>query len=341
MNTNSGIKYSTQINDMTSPPAPLHDGEGCGPKRERVSTADVIPTLHPSFWVDTINDFADVIELIRNRYSCRVCEKRALQEELRERLETFASSLTVGPLGTSLRFMLSASSETDTKELKGLGTYGFIRNPAGFFIGTAGEGQYNLEDFGYAMEMLVLYATALGVGTCWLGGSFSRSSFSKKVNLNEGEILPAVVSLGYPAPNSEEHVSRRLINSDRRLPWEKLFFDGVPGQPMGKETAGEYTLPLKMVRLAPSASNRQPWRIIREKNIFHFYLQRNKGLKPGSFMNRLLKMADLQRVDMGIALCHFELTNKALGLSGNWETSGSPGGASDPSWEYIISWKPA
>lgn len=66
----------------------------------------------------------------------------------------------------------------------------------------------------------------------------------------------------------------------------------------------------------------------------------NNSLKPGSFMNRLLKMADLQRVDLGIAMSHFELTTRQLGLRGKWETQSFPGGTPDPSWEYIISWKP-
>ena len=71
-----------------------------------------------------------------------------------------------------------------------------------------------------------------------------------------------------------------------------------------------------MVRLAPSAGNHQPWRIVRENDDFHFYLQRNKSLKPGSPLNRLLGMADLQRVDLGIAMCHFEIDSPGIGFTG-------------------------
>jgi len=283
----------------------------------------------------------DLIELIRQRYSCRVCRKEPVDLKVKENLEFFAGSLTTGPFGTPLRFMVSAASGNDADELRGLGTYGFIRNPAGFILGAAGEGKNNLEDFGYAMELLVLYATALGLGTCWLGGSFTRSSFSNKLNLTEGEILPAVVSIGYATEESRSNLIRRLARSDQRLPREELFFDYHPGEPLKKESAGEYDLPLEMVRLAPSASNKQPWRIIRDNHHFHFYLNRNRSSQLGNALNKLLKLADLQRVDMGIAMCHFEMSIKKLGLSGIWETSGSPGGVTDPSWEYIISWKPA
>ena len=77
-----------------------------------------------------------------------------------------------------------------------------------------------------------------------------------------------------------------------------------------------------MVRLAPSASNRQPWRIIagRSRKDFHFFLERT----PGYNNNRFVK-SDLQRVDMGIAMCHFELAMKESGFNGymdNHEAAG-------------------
>ena len=64
-----------------------------------------------------------------------------------------------------------------------------------------------------------------------------------------------------------------------------------------------------MVRLAPSASNKQPWRIIRENNIFHFFIKRSRI--PG-YLN-------IQYIDIGISLCHFELAASELDLKGKWE----------------------
>ena len=67
---------------------------------------------------------------------------------------------------------------------------------------------------------------------------------------------------------------------------------------------------------APSANNFQPWRIIKEPkaNIFHFYMKRIPGLKQLFFMK-----ADLQRVDIGIAMCHFALAADEEGLKGIWK----------------------
>lgn len=62
-----------------------------------------------------------------------------------------------------------------------------------------------------------------------------------------------------------------------------------------------------MVRLAPSAVNKQPWRIVVTDHTVNFYLRRSKGFgKEGKL--------DMQMIDMGIALCHFALTAKECGL---------------------------
>lgn len=277
-------------------------------------------------------------ELIPQRYSCRVYQEKPVETIHAGQLQAFADSYRYGPLGSPLRFTVTVASGKEGDELKGLGTYGFIRKPAGFIIGASGQSKYNLEDFGYVMEALILYATNLGMGTCWLGGTFTRSSFSEKIGLINEETIPAVTSIGYPAEKSRIHRIRRLADSDRRLPWNALFFESENGNPLEKENSGPYTVPLEMVRLAPSASNHQPWRIVKETDNFHFYLRRNKRLKPGSPLNRLLGMADLQRVDMGIAMCHFELTARESGLTGRWEEQKPNLKKNEHLLEYVISW---
>ncbi|MGH4140908.1 hypothetical protein [Clostridium sp.] len=55
------------------------------------------------------------------------------------------------------------------------------------------------------------------------------------------------------------------------------FFETDGLVPLNEDSAGEYVVPLEMVRLGPSASNKQPWRIIKDKNAYHFFLCRTKG----------------------------------------------------------------
>jgi nitroreductase len=258
-----------------------------------------------------------ITDLIRQRYSCRFYEKKPIAAETARQLADYARSIHAGRLGTPLRFDLAAASPQDGQALRGLGTYGFIRNPAGFLIGAVEPGEKNLEDFGYAMEAILLFATQLGLGTCWLGGSFTRSSFSRKIAATKAEVVPAVASVGYPAERTRERDRiRQAAKSDHRLPWEAIFFQSGFDAPLSPDGAGAYALPLEMLRLAPSASNNQPWRIVQEDACYHFYIQRTPGYKPGLV---LLGLADLQRVDLGIAMAHFELSAGELGLAGRWQ----------------------
>jgi len=90
-----------------------------------------------------------------------------------------------------------------------------------------------------------------------------------------------------------------------------------------------------MVRLAPSASNKQPWRIVlsEDKNTCHFYLEPTpnySGNKMGF---------EMQRIDMGIAMCHFELACKELKLSGKWKVNDPKIDLLNEQTEYIVSWE--
>ena len=285
-----------------------------------------------------------ITEIILRRYSCRSYRSEPVAIETQQRLQDFMSALQAGPLGAPLRFKLLAASGSDRRALRGLGTYGFIRGATAFIAGAVGRGEKNLEDFGYQLESAILAATALGLGTCWLGGSFTQSSFARKIEVTGDEMIPAVTATGYAAERSRyTRLVRRQVGADRRLPWGSLFYQGQFGIPMSAEAAGPYARPLEMVRLAPSASNKQPWRIVKVGHAWHFYLRRTPNYGPGSLVFNLMKLADLQRVDMGIAMCHFELTARELGLEGRWAQM-NPGLESPDSaapgagLEYGISW---
>lgn len=279
--------------------------------------------------------------IIRQRYSVRAYQETAITGQTQDKLQALLASLQTGPLGSKIRLGLFAASEQDKSSLRGLGTYGFIKNPAGFIIGTVRSGEHALEDYGYVMERAILEATSLRLGTCWLGGSFTKSSFAGKIQKGEDEILPAVTATGYPAPEARERdFFRRAARSDTRLPWQKLFFDGGFDTCLAPEIAGEFQQALEMVRIAPSASNRQPWRIVRQGHAWHFYCQRTPGYGKGSLVFNLLGLVDLQRLDVGIAMCHFELTNRELGLDGVWSVEDPGLGISDENTVYIATWHP-
>lgn len=281
-----------------------------------------------------------ITHIIKQRISVRTYTPEPLDAKHLATLAEFLASNPSGAFQSTLRFQLFATKPGDADALKGLGTYGQIKHPAGFIIGAMGTSAKNLEDFGYAMEQIVLLATDLGVGTCWLGGNFQQSNFAKAMRCAADETVPAVISLGYPAdkPSWRDKLIHVVMDTKKRFPWEQLFFQNSFQTQMTEAQAGQYAIPLEMVRLAPSASNYQPWRIVKtaQNNVFHFYMTRKPGYNRSE--KKYFKMADLQRVDLGIAMCHFELTAREQGLQGAWKIV-DPGIAPLPAQtEYVASW---
>ncbi len=281
-------------------------------------------------------------ELVRLRRSCRKFQEAPLAGQARHALSDFLAASRVGPFGGRARFALIAATADDHSALKGLGTYGFIAGANAFIVGAIGQSPKDLEDYGYLMELAILRATDLGLGTCWLGGTFTKSRFARKIALAEGERMPAVTAVGYAEDESfsKDRIRRMAGSNFRRRP-EELFFNGAFSTPLSPGDAGRYAGPLEMVRWAPSASNRQPWRIVLTPAGWHFYLARSKRYGKGTLLFTVLRLADLQRVDLGIAMCHFELAAREAGLAGSWEVE-DPGIAATPAGvEYTATWRPA
>ena len=276
---------------------------------------------------------------IDRRYSCRTYLERPIAAADREALTAFMLQKTTGPLGSAVRFGLIAASPDDAGALRRLGTYGFIKGATGYIAGAVRKGPGDLEDFGYLLEEVILLATELGLGTCWLGGTFTRSSFTSRFGgVGRDETMPAVVSVGYPGDDGTERIREREEGA-RRFPPDELFFDDEFGRPLGREGRDGYDEALEAVRMAPSATNKQPWRIVRRGDDWHFYLVRTKGYGKGSPFFKVLRIADLQRVDLGIAMCHFELVARECGQAGRWLVDDPGLTLPGPGIEYTATWR--
>jgi|AGTN01.3.fsa_nt_gi Nitroreductase family. len=266
------------------------------------------------------------LETIKKRVSVRTCDAQPLSGEDRGALEGFIASAR-NPFGAQTRFSLLSVAESKEK----IGTYGFLRGVQQYIAGCVKQGGMDLEGYGYAMERIVLYATALGLGTCWLG-IFRRGPFGEAMK-PQGELMPAVAAVGYAA--EKKSIAERMMaagaGARTRKPFETLFFEADFKKPM--DAQGTLRECLEMVRIAPSASNKQPWRAARQGGAVHFYIEEDKGYAG----NRMLGFC-IQRVDSGIAACHFDLAAKELGLPGSFEV-GDPGLNAPEGWRYGFSWR--
>lgn len=275
-----------------------------------------------------------IIETIQIRKSCRTYGNRSIEPEKLAELRQFLATNTKTPFGSKVRFLLLDFNELEISELKNLTTYGVIKGARQFIVGTVIKQSKAMEDFGYCMEKNILKATSMGLGTCLLGGTFKRSGFAGKINLGESELLPVVSPVGYSSDKRSvvDRMFRFVAASDKRKPWYELFYLHDIDTFLDKENSGSFDTPLECVRIAPSASNKQPWRIIkgRDQKSFYFYLKRTPGYE------NIVKDIKLQNVDMGIAMCHFELSANELGFTGDWNVN-NPQIKSD-GMEYIVNW---
>ncbi len=267
----------------------------------------------------------DVVKHIKSRRSVRTFDGRELAKDDLDSLASFAKTIE-NPYNIPVDFKFMNAKEHGLNCPVSVGTDLFVGGKIKFTENASAA-------FGYSFECFVLYAQSLGIGTTWLGGTMNRSAFESAMELSDDEIMPCASPLGYPAKKMSirEGMMRKAIKADERMPFENLFFDGSFDAPLSKEKADKWTVPLEMVRLAPSAVNKQPWRAVVKDNAVHFYLNRSKGFAR---TDRL----DMQMIDMGIALCHFDLSAKGCGLNASFELN-APKLATNDDVEYVASFR--
>lgn len=280
-----------------------------------------------------------VMDIIEKRKSVRTYETTPIGENAYASIMDYLGQEENlrGPFGGTVRIeWVWAKGEDGEGKAVRLGAYGVIQNPQAYLVGVGQNDQKALLEFGYIFHKLILYATGLGLGTCWIGGTFNRKSFARELELRPGEIIPCITPLGYPREKQRllDATMRYVVKADQKKPWQELYYDSGFGQLLAPESAGRLAAALEMVRLGPSASNKQPWRAVlsADRQQVHFYLQHT----PNYSGNKL--GFEMQRIDIGIAACNFELACRELGIQGAWTVHDPQLGVIDQHTEYMLSY---
>jgi nitroreductase len=240
---------------------------------------------------------------IVQRHSRRQFEAgKAVPPEIWQRLQTVAHSFKPFP---GVRIELeNVGVETIFKGA--LGTYGKVKDAPAYMAIIADSKQPNFQETaGYTAEGLILEATSMGLSTCWVAGFFNPYAAAKQFPLQSGERILAVSPLGYSAETKtlEEKVLSGFARSQKRLPLTQMVSGLEPSRYPGWMPGA-----LEAARLAPSAMNRQPWRI---------YLEPNSALFSTS--GGLTDFNVSKRLDCGIAMLHFEVAARFHSVFGQWE----------------------
>lgn len=179
--------------------------------------------------------------------------------------------------GLRIAFALDASAAFASMRK----TYGMFSGVRAALVMKGPAADPNLaEKIGYYGEELVLWLTELGLGTCWVAGTFDREAFP----VPEAETMLCVIPVGHvQAPSAKEKLLRSGISHSRKAARERM--QNYDQAPQWVKDA------MEAVRLAPSAKNTQSPRFCYDAGVITA-----EGTPSW-----------LGRIDLGIAKRHFAL----------------------------------
>ncbi len=236
----------------------------------------------------------DFLGLAKTRRSVRSFDGNGINVQILDELKSYAEGIT-NPYGIKIRYVfLDAAGNGLSSPV--------ITGEKNYVSAVVSKAEHADEAYGYSFQKLLMKAHELGLGTVWIGGTMPREKFEKASDLKDGEYMPCVSPLGITAKKMsiKETLMRKGVKAYSRMKFEELFFKGDFSNPLDERYAKEQGLydDLEAVRLAPSAVNKQPWRIVIDGKKAHFYEKHDKGFLNPNY--------DLQKIDLGIALYNFE-----------------------------------
>jgi nitroreductase len=215
---------------------------------------------------------------IFKRRSIRKFDMTALPEQKLQQIKSFAES--VKPLIPNIRYEYSFLAQNDVKNLLP------IKAPHYISIYSEKKDDY-LMNTGFILQQVDLYLSASNIGSCWLG----MAKPTKDVPLTRNG-MEFVIMLAFGG--SKEELHRNNV-----LEFKRNSISEITSIKDSEEL-------LEPVRLAPSASNSQPWFFSGDLN--QITVSRRKlGIIKGALFKHM------NEIDIGIALCHLNLSLEHMG----------------------------
>ncbi len=204
---------------------------------------------------------------IFKRKSTRQYSFEVLDENIISELMAFADSLE--PISKA-EYKFKILTDKDIKNI--------LQVKAPNYISFYSEESDNyLINCGYLMQHLDLYLSSKNLGSCWLGMAKPTSKLKAENNLEH------IITICFGKSN--EDIYRKSIAEYNRKPLSDITYSGGNA--------------LEAIRLAPSATNSQPWFIVEKDNVFALYRVKLNFAKKIIYNK-------MNQVDMGIALCHLK-----------------------------------
>lgn len=163
----------------------------------------------------------DTFDAIKARCSVREFDDRKIPKDL---IEKIVDCGRVAPTarGEEPWEFIAVTDKKRLKEIAGITDYGkFIANSGCAILVFCKDTKYYLEDGCAATENMLIAATSLGIGSCWVAGD-KKSYCPKLIDLlgvPAGYKLVSIIALGYPAQKTSPTEKRPLKEV---LHWESF-----------------------------------------------------------------------------------------------------------------------
>ena len=210
----------------------------------------------------------EIIELMKERHSVRQYTDKKIEKEKREVLNTLIAQINQ-KAGLHIQIIYD-EPKCFNSMMAHYGKFDGVNN----YIALVREKSKPDEALGYYGEQIVLKAQELGLNTCWVAMTHGKS----KAQIDKGEKLVCLISLGYGKTAGAAHKSKKLsevCNYKKDMP--EWFLSGM-----------------EAALLAPTAMNRQK---------FYFDLLPDNSIKITCGKGLYTKL------DLGIVKYHFEVAS--------------------------------
>jgi nitroreductase len=242
-----------------------------------------------------------LVEAMPMRCSTRTFDGRPVATELSGKLMYPEQPRTLG-LASCRTVLLHDPAGFDAVFTGIVGSYGKIRGATAILVllAPADSGNRGQLEAGHLGEQYVLAATALGIASCWVGGTFNYKALMTRFSIAPDEAVVSIIALGYPKVGKDAFAA--VLHTF--VPRKNLSQIAAPNLLRGSPWL---RAALEAVRIAPSAVNLQPW---------HF-----SGTEEQVVLKPTRKTA-FTHIDLGIAMLHFALAAEHAGINGQWAVAG-------------------
>ncbi len=163
----------------------------------------------------------DALKALYERASVREYKDEPISKDKLEQVIEAGRQAPTAKLEEPWEFVI-VTDKNKIKELANITDYGkFMANAAAAIAVFCRDIKYYLEDGCAATENILVAATALGIGSCWVAGD--KKSYAGKIavalSVPEGLKLVSIISLGYP---KEPPKKSRIRSLKEVAHWEKF-----------------------------------------------------------------------------------------------------------------------